>query len=609
MSQENVLVFLMIYLAAMVIVVPIAKRLGLGSVIGYLLAGVLIGPYGFHLSENTKSIELLAELGIVLMLFTIGLEVNLNRLWGMRRLVIWFGLFQMIICSAAFSVASSYFGLSGNVSLILGVTLALSSTAVAIQLMKERQLLNAQVGKTVFSVLLLQDLAAIPLLVAVSVFYPSAEVKDFNIWYALLAIIGMIFIGKYFIRYGLRWVAQNGSKELFVAASLLLVILVTELMISVGVSAGLGAFLSGMLLASSEYRHQLEADLEPFQQLFLGLFFIMIGTDMDLYLIYENWKSIFGLLAVFMFLKMALLYFHAYLLKVPARERLFFTGFLGQGSEFAFVVVSLGIAGNMISKADGAWINIIVALSIGASPLIVRLFDYLADVIYVEDRNQAEEDRDMEHSQVIIAGFGRFGQIVGRLLLSGGVHSTVLDHDSEHIEDMRKFGFKVYYGDPTRIDMLEVAGAEKAKVLVIAIDDKEAILNIVKLAKKHFPHLKIVVRAMDVPHMYDVIKLDVAYVERELFEGSLRLGRAVLENLGFGKYQSKEMADNFRRTNIEQLMKFSKIRGSTDEKEFIKAVRQSREELERQLQEESKKVDNIYLWQDPDEEGEQTEKG
>lgn len=600
-SQSNILIILLIYLAAMVIVVPVAKRLGLGSVIGYLLAGVLIGPFGFHLSENTKSVELLAELGIVLMLFTIGLELNLNRMWGMRRLVIGFGFLQMLICSTAFALFSLVFSLSGVVSLILGVTLALSSTAVAIQLMKERQLLNAQVGKAVFSTLLFQDLAAIPMLVAVSVFFPSANIKDFNILNALLAIGVMILAGKYLIRYGLRWVAQNGSKELFVAASLLLVILVAELMIGVGLSAGLGAFLSGMLLASSEYRHQLEVDLEPFQKLFLGLFFIMIGTDIDLSLLFDNWKSILSLLFAFMSIKLILLYGHAYFMKMPPRERLFFTGFLGQGSEFAFVVVTLGVAGNMISKADGAWINIIVALSIGASPLLLKLIDYVSDRFYLSDKQQGVEDTDLDHNQVIIAGFGRFGQIVGRLLLSNGVHSTVLDHDSEHIEDMKKFGFKIYYGDPTRLEMLEVAGAHKAKVLVIAIDEKEAITQIIKLAKENFPHIKIVSRVVDVPHMYEVLKLNIDYAEREMFEGSLRLGRAVLENLGYGRYQAKEMADNFRRTNIEQVTKFAHLRGTTDEKTFIKAVRQSREELERQLQEESKKVDSVYLWQDPDE--------
>lgn len=580
-ESGNILTYLMIYLTAMVLVVPLAKRLGLGVVLGYLLAGLALGPYGFKLAENTDSIRTLAELGVVLMLFTIGLELDAKKLWEMRHRVFLFGTLQMAVCSAAFYLATQFIGMNRFAALIIGLTLALSSTAVAVQLMKDRNLMGTEAGKSVFGILLFQDMAAIPLLIVISLFAPVEGGNSFNALKAIGAVLGVIFAGRYLIRYMLRWIAENGSRELFVGSALLLVIAVMELMISVGVSAGLGAFLAGILLASSEYRHELEADLNPFRGLFLGLFFITIGSSIDIPLLLANWQNILGLLLAFMAAKLVLLYIIAALVRIERRERMIFALLLGQGGEFAFVVGALAVQGKLFSVEQGAWLNIVVALSLAVSPVLIKLFEVLQARFICRQQKTPEMDRDIDHNPVIIAGFGRFGQIVGRLLLTAGVRPTVLDHDSSMIEVMRKLGYKVFFGDAGRADLLEVAGAESAKILVVAVDDKAICLEIVRMAQRHFPHLQIVARAFDVPHYYELHKLGVAVIERELFEGSLRLGRRCLELTGMDPYEAREIADKFREKNYE-LMKI--LETSRDEKDFLYIARSNREELERQLE-------------------------
>ena len=596
--ETNILLTVLIYLAAMVVVVPLAKRFGLGVVLGYLLAGLAIGPYGLGLSKADSNIALLAELGIVLMLFTIGLELDVKRLWAMRLRVFGYGSAQMAVCGLVLAGGVYAFGFSPAAALILGLTLALSSTAVAVQLMNDRNLMGATVGQSSFGVLLFQDMAAIPILIAISLMFPSEGAKAFQPLYAIGAIVAVVLAGRFVVGLILGWIAKNGSRELFVGTALLLVIAVMELMTFVGVSAGLGAFIAGVMLASSEYRHELEADLEPFKGLFLGLFFITIGSAINLGLLVQFWPQIMGLLVLYVTLKFALLYGLAALFKLQGGERMSFMTILGQGSEFAFVVISLALSGKMINADQGAWINLIVALSMAVSPLLMKAQDLLQVRWFSGGKDKQAADTEMDHNGVIIAGFGRFGQIVGRLLKSNGIVSTVLDHDSEHVDSMRQFGFKVFYGDAARLDLLEVAGAHKAKILVIAVDDKDTITEIATLARKHFPHLQIIARAKDVPHLADLMKLGVTFAQRELFESSLSVGRRALEILGSGRYEAKEKADAFRRTNWEQLKQTAKLREELDRKDLIKAVREGRLELERQLQEESSQVKVGYEWQD-----------
>ena len=594
-GEINILFYLMIYLTAMVLVVPIAKRMGLGVVLGYLLAGLALGPNGFRLAENTESISTLAELGVVLMLFTIGLELDGKKLWDMRHRVFIFGALQMAVCGTAFFGATYLLGMNPTAALIIGLALTLSSTAVAVQMMNDRNLMNTDAGKSVFGVLLFQDMAAIPLIIVIGLLAPVAGATQFNALNAIGAVVAVIFVGRYLIRYMLRWVAQNGSRELFVGTALLLVIAVMELMTSVGVSAGLGAFLAGILLASSEYRHELEADLNPFRGLFLGLFFITIGSNMDIPLLLSAWPRILGLLLAYMTLIFILLYLVAGIVRIQTRERLTFALMLGQGGEFAFVVGALAVQGKLFSVQQGAWLNLIVALSLAASPLLIKLFDIINARYFTGKEDNAAMDTDIKQREVIVAGFGRFGQIISRLLSSAGIRPTVLDHDSSTIDTMRKFGYKVYFGDAARLDLLEVAGAGTAKLLVVAVEDREVCLKIIHLAQRHFPHLEIAARAYDVSHYYDLRKLGVTVIERELFEGSLRLGRECLRIMGMDAYEARELTNRFRDTNYEFMHKNESIRG---DKNFASIIRQGREELERQLKEELNLPKVGFEWQE-----------
>lgn len=588
----NVLTYLMIYLAAMVLVVPLAKRFGLGVVLGYLLAGVALGPAGFAIASNTDDIKLLAELGVVLMLFSIGLELDAKKLWAMRHRVFLFGSLQVLVCALGIGLATSVLGLSYALSVFIGLALALSSTAVAVQLMKDRNLMGTQTGQSVFGALLLQDMVAIPLLIGISLLAPSADTAEFKALPALAAVVAVIFTGRYLIGYLLHWVAHYGSRELFVGLALLLVIGVMELMTIVGVSAGLGAFIAGVLLASSEFRHQLEADLEPFKGLFLGLFFITIGASINMQLLSTQWPLISLLLLLFVGLKLLLLYGVARVIHIAAPERLSYAVLLGQGSEFGFVLAALATAGALLSATEGAMLNLLIALSIAVSPLLMKALDvWSARQQHTPLQNTNVEASD---SPVIIAGFGRYGQIMGRLLLSNGVVPTVLDHDSDTIQTMTKFGFKVYYGDASRMDVLEAAGALHAKILVIAVDDVQAINAIVSSAKQHFPHLILMARAKDVAHIYQLRQLGVDHIERELFEASLRQGRDVLTQLGMGQYEAKELADRFRAANYQLIDKMQLVREQQDEKSYIQLLRQSREELQRQLERESRDAPQRY---------------
>lgn len=593
----NVLTYLMIYLAAMVLVVPLAKRFGLGVVLGYLLAGVALGPAGFAVASNTDDIKLLAELGVVLMLFTIGLELDAKKLWAMRHRVFLFGSLQVLVCALGIAAATYLLGLSYALAVFIGLALALSSTAVAVQLMKDRNLMGTHTGQSVFGALLLQDMVAIPLLIGVSLIAPSADTAEFKALPALAAVVAVILTGRYLIGYLLHWVAHYGSRELFVGLALLLVIGVMELMTLVGVSAGLGAFIAGVLLASSEFRHQLEADLEPFKGLFLGLFFITIGAGINIQLLSAEWPLLGMLLLLFVGLKLLLLYGVAWVIKVAAPERLSYALLLGQGSEFAFVLAALATAGALLSATEGAMLNLLIALSIALSPLLMKVLDTWS----ARQQHKPQHDTDVEASEspVIIAGFGRYGQILGRLLLANGIVPTVLDHDSDTIQTMTKFGFKVYYGDASRMDVLEAAGAAQAKVLVVAVDDVQAINAIVSNAKQHFPHLTLMARAKDVAHMYQLRQLGVSHIERELFEASLRQGRDVLTQLGMGHYEAKELADRFRAANYQLIDKMQLVREQQDEKNYIQLLRQSREELQRQLERESrdapKRFQGVFL--------------
>lgn len=554
--DSHSMIQVLIYLGAAALIVPVAVRLGLGSVLGYLIAGCIIGPWGLRLVTDAGTIMHFAEIGVVLMLFVIGLELDPRRLWTLRASVFGGGALQMIACGVFLGLFCMLMGLGLQVAMLIGLTLALSSTAIAMQAMNERNLTLSVMGRGAFAVLLFQDIAAIPLVAMIPLLATSGATTTlaaFSI--SALKVVGalalVVVLGRYVTRPVLRFVARSGLREVFSAVALFLVFGFGLLLEEAGLSMAMGAFLAGVLLASSEYRHALESDIEPFKGLLLGLFFIGVGMSIDFGTLMDNPLRIITLLMGFLVIKCLMLWLVAKTLRVPRRQRRWFAVLLGQGSEFAFVI--FGTA-RMAEVLDDGWsksLTLAVALSMAATPLLLVLLSRMEK----SGKEQAREadEIDEEQPRVIIAGFGRFGQIAGRLLLTSGVKMVVLDHDPDHIETLRKFGTKVFYGDATRVDLLESAGAAKAEVLINAIDDPDANLQLSEMVQEHFPNLRVIARARDLDHFIRLRQAGVEQPERETFESSLKVGRRALEALGVGSYEARERADHFRRFNTQMV--------------------------------------------------------
>jgi glutathione-regulated potassium-efflux system ancillary protein KefC len=570
----------LIFLAAAVIVVPLAARLKLGAVLGYLLAGAAIGPWGLGLAGDVSETLHLAELGVVLMLFVIGLELDPARLAGMRREVFGGGSLQLAASGTALVGALLAFGLPWRAALAAGLALALSSTATAVQTLVERNELGTPTGRTAFAILLFQDIAAIPLIALVPVLAAGSRAADGAAWerfgLAFAAVAGVVVIGRYLTRPAMRLVARTGVRELFTAFALLLVIGIAQLMTAAGLSMALGAFLAGVLLAGSEYRHALETDIEPFKGLLLGLFFIAVGMTIDFGLAASQPGLVAALVTGFLAVKAAALWAVARALGVTARQRVLFAILLAQGGEFAFVVFASARVAGLLAREWEALLTLAVALSMAITPLLLLAHDR-----WLCRRAEGERAADAidEEAPVIVAGFGRFGQIVGRLLFANGVRAVVLDHDPDQIETLRRFGYKVFYGDATRLDLLRAAGADRARLLVNAIDDVDASLALVDRVRASFPGLPIVARARNVSHYYELRLRGVAVIERETFESALRAGRAALQALGMDAYRAREMADAFRRHNLATLE--ATLPHFRDETRVLSTAKAGREELER----------------------------
>lgn len=554
--DSHTLIQALIYLGSAALIVPIAVRLGLGSVLGYLIAGCLIGPWGLRLVTDAEAILHFAEIGVVLMLFVIGLELDPQRLWKLRASVFGGGVLQMAACGLAFGAFCVALGLSWKVAILIGLTLALSSTAIAMQAMNERNLTVSQLGRSTFAVLLFQDIAAIPLVAMIPLLASSGAATTLGAFtLSALKVVGalalVVLIGRYVARPALHFVARSGLREVFSAVALFLVFGFGLLLEEAGLSMAMGAFLAGVLLASSEYRHALESDIEPFKGLLLGLFFIGVGMSIDFGTLIDNPLRILLLLVGFLVIKTLMLWLLARPLGVPRKQYRWFAVLLGQGSEFAFVIFGAAQTAQVLDTEWAKSLTLAVALSMAATPILLVLLARLekSDTAQARDADEIDE----EQPRVIIAGFGRFGQIAGRLLLSSGVKMVVLDHDPDHIETLRKFGMKVFYGDATRVDLLESAGAAKADIIINAIDDPQASLQLTELVKEHFPKLQIIARARDVDHYIRLREAGVTLPERETFEGALKIGRLALEQLGIGPYEARERADLFRRYNTQMV--------------------------------------------------------
>ena len=583
----------LVYLAAAVFAVPIAKFLRLGSIIGYLAAGILIGPGGLKFVTDPTEILHFAEFGVVLMLFLVGLELEPRRLWSLRKPIFGWGSVQLFGSAAPTPSISAACGVDWRLALVGALGLAMSSTAIGLGALAERNLMPTTSGQSVLSVALLQDVAAIPILALLPLLAglgaePSAA-QSHGGWLGAAKAIGVVLAivlgGRLLLRPALRWIAGSQTPEIFTAASLLLVFATAALMQAVGLSMALGAFLAGVLLAESEYRRELETDIEPFKGLLLGLFFIAVGMSIDFAVVLAQPGIIAAIVVGFLLLKAAVLWGMSRTMSIPAVERPVFILLLAQGGEFGFVVFQTATVAGVIDAPTSSLLVAAVAISMLLTPLLLVGADrWWIPVLAGLSKRQIAEISEPQAEPVIIAGFGRYGQIVGRMLYSNGIQPTVLDVDADQIETMRRFGWRVFYGDATRLDLMRTAGADKARVIVLAIDDVEKSVEAATMIRENFPNATIVARARNVQHMYELHELGVRLIERETLDSALMSARSVLEELGWEPHQARNLALRFRRHNVEQVTQLAPHR--KDEAKLIAAAKQGRQQLEEQFAQE-----------------------
>jgi monovalent cation:proton antiporter-2 (CPA2) family protein len=571
----------LLFLALVVVAVPLFKRLGLGSVLGYLVAGVLIGPHGLRLIPDVEEVGHLAELGVVLLLFLIGLELQPQRLWELRTRVFGVGGAQVALSGAVLAVGALALGLSWQAALVAGVGLSLSSTAFALQLLGERNQLATPMGQTAFGILLFQDLAVIPLLAVLPLLAPSGGRVDPS-WVPLAKALGLVvlvvLVGRTLLRPAFRLLASARSQEVFTASALLAALGTAVLTSAVGLSPALGAFMAGVLLADSEYRHELEADIEPFRGLLMGMFFVSVGMSVALELLLQRPLLIAGLVLGMSALKIATI--GALGRRVlgawpPAWE---LGVILGQGGEFAFVIFGLAVSYGILPGPLRDTLVLVVSLSMALTPLLTLAHDRLL-APRLRTRDDRPYDRGVEQdTPVIIAGFGRFGQVVGRVLRARGIPFTAMDADPAQIDFLKRYGNKVFYGDASRLDLLRAARADKAQVFVLAIDDVQASLRTAREVQEHFPHLTVFARARNRAHAYQLLELGITHVIRETFLSSLELTGDVLQGLGFSFSEARSTLDRFREHDERMLQE--SFQYQRDEKKLIEIADRSRRELE-----------------------------
>ncbi len=583
MNPHDALRVVLVFLVAAVVAVPLARRFGLGAVLGYLLAGAAIGPWALRVVTDVESILSFSEFGVVLMLFVIGLELAPSKLWALRQTIFGYGALQMAGCALLIGALAAAFGASWQVALVAGLGLALSSTAIALATLGERNLFATPAGKASFGILLFQDIAAIPMIALLPMLtLDGPQPADGQAWIgavkAVAVIAAVVVGGRYLVRPALRFIARTGMREMFTAFALLLVVGIAAMMEAVGMSMALGTFLAGVLLADSEYRHALEADIEPFKGLLLGLFFMAVGMSIDFGVMAQQPWQVLGLVAAVVGAKVLVLRLLAPRFEIARGQRLLFALLISQAGEFAFVVFGVARSAGLLPADIAALLVLVVALSMVTTPLLLLAYDQIVAPRAGKLRQRADDTIEPQDNPVLIAGFGRFGQIVGRLLYAQGIGVTVLDHDPDQIDFLRQFGFKVFYGDATRMDLLEAAGAAKAKILVVAVDGMDESLALIDRVRQRFPHLRIYARARHVSHVYLLKDRGVELFEREMFEGSLMLGRRVLEGLGLDPAEARAAAMKFRRHNIAAIDRF--YPHYTDQKTMVSLARQARDELE-----------------------------
>ncbi|PLT27437.1 monovalent cation:proton antiporter-2 (CPA2) family protein [Pseudoalteromonas sp. MelDa3] len=587
----------LIYLAAAIVAVPIAKRVGLGSVLGYLIAGILIGPYALGVVGDQTDVMHFSEFGVVMMLFLVGLELQPSRLWTLRHSILGLGGLQVVLSAAAiFAFCYWFFAMHWQTALAIGLMLALSSTAIVLQSLEEKGWLKQEAGQNAFSVLLFQDIAIIPILALLPLlaFAPQTSTKEISdsiiaswpVWQQVcvsVAVIAAIIAGGKYVSAPLfRYIAQTHMREIFTIFALFLVVAIALVMQSIGLSPALGTFLAGVVLAESEFRHELEADIEPFKGLLLGLFFITVGASINFELLFNEFSTVIGLVVLLIVVKACILFALAVTFKINSKQQLLFALALAQGGEFAFVLLSVTTTLSILTPEQTSLVTLVVAVSMLIAPLLLMVYEQIQkrSSSALPEFDKPEQISTAKH--VIIAGYGRFGQIMGRLLHAQGYEITVLDHSPSQIELLRRFGNTVFYGDAARQELLEAAGAHTAQMLVIAIDNPDKTIEIIKLAHKNYPQLKIVARAIDRRHAYQLLNLKVDAFNRETVDSAINLAVEALELLGNTKQDAERAGKLFRDHDRAAVLQLAALWG--DDASYGVAIRQRMEDLKQVLQ-------------------------
>lgn len=588
-----------IYLLAAIVAVPLAKRLGLGSVIGYLLAGAVIGPYALNFAGGAADVMHFAEFGVVLMLFIVGLELRPALLWKMRRPILGLGGLQVVGTALAIGFVASRFGLPWKSALAVGLILAMSSTAIVLQSLTERGLMKTPGGEASFAVLLFQDIAIIPIIALMPLLavlpgggaeaHPSGSgiIAGLPAWEQALLVVGAVALvvgaGRFLLRPFFRYIAKTKLREMFTATALFLVIGIALLMKNLGLSPALGTFVAGVMLAESEYRVQLEADIEPFKGLLLGLFFISVGASIDFSLIARQPVTIALIVGGLLVLKFAVILLLSRVFRLKAGEGFLLAFALAQGGEFAFVLFSFATQNAVLSPELANLLVASVALSMAAAPLLFLINQKLVRPLFQKCEPQRAADEIDEHDNpVILAGFGRFGHIVGRVLRANGFGTTVLDHDADQVEMLGRFGMKSFYGDASRLDLLQAAGAERARLFVLAIDDEAKALEIIELVQREFPRLKILARATSRQHAYEILRLGVKQVYRETLGSALDLSVDALRELGIQERRARRVAEIFREHDEASVREMARLEDVDDA--YVSIAQKHIENLEHALQ-------------------------
>jgi monovalent cation:proton antiporter-2 (CPA2) family protein len=575
------------FITAALILVPLFQRLGFGSVLGYLIAGLLIGPYGLNLIGKPETIAHVSELGVVMLLFLIGIELQPGKLWNMRRHLLGLGGLQVLVCSLVFMLIAGAAGLPWLSAAVVGFAFSLSSTAFAVQTLTERNQFNTEFGRASFAVLLMQDLMAIPALAVIPALGASTSAQGMtwaSVGFGIVIIAALIVASRYLMRLLFRLIASTHSREIFMAVTFFIVFGVAALMQKVGLSAALGTFIAGVLLSESEYRHELETNLEPFKSLLMGLFFIAVGMSVRLDLISGQLGLVVALAVGYLLLKTLIIYSIGRAMKLGHESAKRMALSISQGGEFAFVIFAMAAQLALASSETIALLTAVITLSMALNPLISLAAEALSQRRQSKVEPVFDEIKD-EAPEVIVAGFGRFGQIFGRILRAQNIAFVPIDHDPEQIELLRRFDNKVYYGDASRLDLLEAAGAAQAKYFVLAIDDVEASLDTARLVRQHFPHLKIFARARNRGHAFDLMALGVHDIKRETFDASAHFAGDLLEDMGVPREQADRIIARFKRHDELMLEEQFKVRN--DAKVFVSVSKQATAQLAEVLREDA----------------------